>query len=372
MLRVLHVINDTNIGGAGRYLLTFLEHYDRERLRVQVLCPAGSLLADRCRELGVQVFPSASLAGDRSFAWSGLVSTIGEISDLIKREKIQVVHTHASFIARLAARRAGVDVVYTRHRLDWGGGKRGIKGWAREMLNRATSRRVIAISQAVREALLAEGTPADRIELIYNGIDVEKLRKEASRWEGREGLGLVGSPVVGMVGRLEPEKGHRCFLEAAARVSKDFPGAVFLVVGDGSLGHKLREQAHDLGISDSVVFTGFRDDVPGLISAMDVLVMPSLTEAFGFSLVEGMALGRPCVASAVGGILEIAEDGRTALLVPPGDAEAVAEKVESLLRDKDAASEMGKRAAEEVERRFSARVMAEKITALYESVNGAG
>lgn len=369
MLRVLQVISDTNIGGAGRYLLTLLENHDRSRLRMQVLCPPGSLLIERCRGLGVEVFTSPHLSGDRSFSCKNLVPLLLDIRRLIKEQQIDLMHTHASFAGRLAARLVGVPAVFTRHRLDWEAPKKGIKKKAFTLINNLTSSRVIAVSEAVRESLIAEGMPRERIALIYNGIDVERFRQEAARSDARASLGLGSAPVVGTVGRLEAEKGHRCFLEAAARIKKEYPDAVFLVVGDGSLAGDLKEQARNLGLEERVVFTGFREDVPQLMAAMDVLVVPSLTEAFGFSLVEGMCLGRPCVASSVGGIKEIAEDGRTALLAAPGDAGETAEKVLYLLRNKSAASEMGERAALEVERRFSARVMTDSITVLYYQIS---
>ncbi|NLC08130.1 MAG: glycosyltransferase family 4 protein, partial [Syntrophomonadaceae bacterium] len=141
---------------------------------------------------------------------------------------------------------------------------------------------------------------------------------------------------------------------------------IFLIVGDGSLAQELKELAQHLQIADRVIFTGFREDVPQLMAVMDVVVVPSLSEAFGLSLIEAMCLGKPCVASAVGGITEIAEDGRTALLVPPGDGAAIAEKVTWLLQNKEEAAALGARAAAEVEQRFSARVMVEKMTNLYE------
>ncbi|MDH7479377.1 MAG: glycosyltransferase, partial [Syntrophomonadaceae bacterium] len=289
-----------------------------------------------------------------------------------RQQRIDVVHTHASFAGRLAARLTGVPaIVYTRHRLDWEAPRRGIRKWAYILLNRFTSRRVIAVSEAVREALVAEGIPRGRISLIYNGIDVEQFRRQAAQSDCRSRLAAPGQKVVGVVGRLEPEKGHRYFLEAAVSIREAVPEAVFLVVGDGSLAGELKEMARRLGISEQVlVFTGYREDIPQLTAAMDVVVVPSLSEAFGFTLIEGMCLGRPCVASAVGGMREIAEDGRTALLVPPGDASAIAEKVVFLLQHPECADALGQAAAGEVERRFSARTMVDQITDLYYQIVG--
>jgi len=373
MLSVLHIISDTNIGGAGRHLLTFLEHYDRTRLAVRVLCPPASLLLEECIAAGIETYTSPYLAGDRSFGWRGLSGLFRDVNAIVKDCRIDLVHTHASFSGRLAARAAGVPrIVYTKHRMDWDAPRGWIKKRAIALLNRLTSHRVIAVSLAVKEDLLQNGVPEEKIILIYNGIDIKKYREQARSGDLKSRLGIGENRVVGMVARLEPEKGHRYYLEAAGKVLDKLRDVFFVVVGTGSLAGELLDTAQRLGISERVLFTGYQDNVAQFIAMMDVVVVPSLTEAFGISMIEGMCLGKPCVASAVGGLVEIAgQDGRTAFLVPPGDADAIAGKVVFLLENPDVALNMGLRAAEEVERRFSAKTMADEITSLYyEIVNG--
>jgi len=367
LLRVLHIISDTNIGGAGRHLLTFLEHYDRARLAVRVLCPPASLLLEQCAAAGVDTYTSSYLTGDRSFGWRGLSGLFRDVNAIVKDCRIDLVHTHASFSGRLAARAAGVTrIVYTKHRMDWDAPRGWIKKRAIALLNRLTSRRVIAVSRAVKEDLIQNGVPEGKITLIYNGIDINKYREQARSSDLKSRLGIGANRVVGMVARLEPEKGHQYYLEAAARVLDKLGDVFFVVVGTGSLASGLKDTARRLGISEHVLFTGYQDDVAQFVAMMDVVVVPSLTEAFGISMIEGMCLGKPCVASAVGGLVEIAgQDGRAAFLVPPGDAEAIAGKVVFLLENPDIARTMGLRAAEEVEKRFSAEKMADEITSLY-------
>lgn len=367
MLNVLHIISDTNIGGAGRHLLTFLENFDRARIKVWVLCPPGSLLVERCAAAGVETYTSPYFAGDKSFGWRGLMGLLREVGGIIKRHKIDIVHTHATFSGRLAAMIAGArGVVYTKHRMDWEASRGGLKNRAVSFLNRSTCHRVIAVSHAVRESLLKEGMPEERIKVIYNGINVKRFRENALKENPKAQLKIDKDRVVGMVARLEPEKGHRYFLEAAAMVLEDRKDVSFVVVGTGSLKDELVEMAERLGISDRVIFTGLRGDIPQCIAIMDVVVIPSLTEAFGITMIEAMCLGKACVASAVGGLVEIAgEDGHAAFLVPPGDARAIAGKILFLLKNPDTAMDMGSRAAAEVERRFEARIMADSITDLY-------
>ncbi|MDD3654735.1 MAG: glycosyltransferase family 4 protein [Desulfotomaculaceae bacterium] len=368
MLRVLHIISDTNIGGAGRHLLTFLEHYDRARLAVWVLCPPASLLLAPCAEAGVETLTSRYLAGDRSFSGRGIAGLTRELRAVVKKYRIDIVHTHASFSGRLAAKAAGVRrIVYTKHRMDWEAPRGLLKKQALALLNNFTYHRVIAVSQAVKGDLLHSGVPEDRIALIYNGIDVKRFREQARR--GAPDPRLKNGKkrrIVGIVGRLEPEKGHRFFLEAAAAILKQRKDVFFIVVGTGSLAGELAGLARHLGISEHVLFTGYQDNIAAFIAMMDVLVIPSLTEAFGIVMLEAMCLAKPCVASAVGGLVEIAGgDGRTALLIPPGDAAAIAAKVNFLLERPDLIKAMGLRAVREVEEKFTAEKMTGKTTKLY-------
>lgn len=367
MLSVLHIISDTNIGGAGRYLLTFLEHYDRKRLTVYVLCPPASLLLKQCAAAGIATYTSPYLAGDRSFGWRGLSGLFRNVKAIVKDCHIDIVHTHASFSGRLAARAAGVSrIVYTKHRMDWGVHRGWMKKQGIALLNRLTSHKVIAVSRAVQDDLLQNGVPKEKIALIYNGMDIRKYKEQAASGDLRAGLGIGTDRVVGMVARLEPEKGHKYFLEAAKRVLEKLENVFFIIVGTGSLASELADTAQRLGISERVLFTGFQENVAQFTAIMDVVVVPSLTEAFGISMIEGMCLGKPCVASAVGGLLEIAgPDGQAALLVPPGDAEAMAAKIISLLENPGLAQAIGAKAAAEVERRFAAAAMSEAITRLY-------
>lgn len=385
---MLHIISDTNIGGAGRHLLTFLEHYDRSRLEAQVFCPPGSLLIEPSQRAGVKTHTSPHFSGDRSFDWRGLAGLMGDVGSILRTHRFDIVHTHATFSGRLAAKAAGAPaIVFTKHRMDWEASRGGLKGRAITFLNRITCDRVIAVSQAVKESLLQEGLPEEKIKLIHNGIDIRKFREQAliSGSEKGAGPGADPNPVigcagpvpviapvnVGIVARLEPEKGHRYFLEAAAAILNRRKDVVFWVVGGGSLAGTLLEMARGLGIDGKVVFTGHRDDIPQLLNRVDVVAIPSLTEAFGLSLIEAMCLSKPCVASAVGGLKEIAgEDGRFALLAPPADSSALAERIEYLLEHPEEARAMGRRAAEEVEKNYDAQRMAEKMTALYEELAG--
>jgi glycosyltransferase involved in cell wall biosynthesis len=359
--RVLHIISDSNIGGAGRLLLNFLAQYDRSRLQVYVLCPSGSLLAERCAASpGVKVLVMPELPPDRSFAPGRLWKQIPAIIRMLRRYKISVVHTHASFAGRLAARLSGgTCVIYTRHRLQAAGARPRfsllslVDSWACD--------RVVAVSQAVREDLIRQGMADRKIALIYNGIDLSKFQPRLNGATPDD-----QKPVIGLVGRLETEKGHRCFLEAARLLLQQHGGCRFQIVGSGSLRQELRDLARELGIAGQVEFLGFRDDIPDLLARMSVVVLPSLSEALPLSLVEAMSMGKPCVATNVGGIKEILVDGKNGLLVEPEKPRVLAARIAWLLEHPLEARRIGEAAARTAAERFDARVMTEQLTGLYE------
>jgi len=171
--------------------------------------------------------------------------------------------------------------------------------------------------------------------------------------------------VVGMIGRLEPVKGVKYFIEAAELVMKKLPKTKFIIVGDGSLRTSLEGQAVGAGLGKNVIFAGWRDDAAGLIPAFNLLALPSLNEAVGIVLIEAQAQGVPVVATSVGGIPEVVKDGETGILVGPQDAQGMAAAMIRLLEDEPKRMEMGHAARAWVEGKFRAEDMALKTSALY-------
>src|SRR5262249_31154892 len=192
----------------------------------------------------------------------------------------------------------------------------------RDELRRLTPEtdRLIAVSRAIVDKIQSEGREGAPVSLIYNGVDLERYDHQEPCCTLREEYGMApGAQIVGVIARLEPEKGHPTLLEAWPLVLGSCPDAYLLIVGEGSRCDELRAQADELRIAHRVVFTGRREDVPAVTAALDVAVLPSYREAQGLSVLEAMALSRPVVASNVGGIPEMIEDGVTGLLVPPHD-----------------------------------------------------
>ena len=226
---------------------------------------------------------------------------------------------------------------------------------------------LIAVSQAIEAKLEAEGRTTAPIRRIYNGVDLSRYENQEPCCTLPEEYGMEpGSQIVGVVARLEPEKGHPTLLEAWPAVLRSVPDAYLLIVGEGSRRDALEALTRDLHIAHRVVFTGRRDDVPAVTAALDVAVLPSYREAQGLSILEALALSRPVVASDVGGIPEVITDGVTGVLVPPHDPDALAAAIVRLLRDHPYADTLGRAGHDMVHDRFDIGTMVGLVQQIYE------
>lgn len=284
---------------------------------------------------------------------------------LLQEERIGLIHAHltyASIWGALASRRTGVPCVATLHVPPSGAPPRSREGLREALMVRVLDRwaeRVIAVSGAAREAWIRRGgLDPSKIVVVGNGIEVEAFRPGM-------GTGTV-EPLVTTVSVLREGKGIEVLLEAAPAILEAHPRARFLVVGDGPLREALATRAERLGLGDRVIWAGFRRDVPALLAASDLFVLPSLADAYPTALMEAMAAGLPTVSTRAGGIPEIVDDPRTGRLVPPGDPEALARAVSGLLSSPAERDALGRAAREEAVARFSTAAWAERLERIYE------
>jgi len=244
--------------------------------------------------------------------------------------------------------------------------------------------RLVAVSRSIERKIEREGRRGAPVVLIPNGVDLDGYAAQPPDPSLADGVGVrPGGPLVGIIARIEPEKGHPTLLDAWPLVLRDVPEARLLVVGEGSRREMLEDRARRLGLlggaaiagngrrpsgsfEPRVVFTGRRDDIPAIVAALDVAVLPSYREAQGVSLLEAMALERPIVASRVGGIPEFVDDGVTGLLVEPRDPAALAAAVVRVLRDRALAETLGRNAREVVRDRYCVDLMVQRVEDLYE------
>ncbi|MDR7519629.1 MAG: glycosyltransferase [Armatimonadota bacterium] len=368
-VRVLLLIKGLGLGGAERLLERAIPYFDRRRFDycLAYLLPWKNALVPVFEAAGIPVF----CLDMRSVVDVGV---LGRLTRLLRDEGIDLVHAHLPLpgvLARLAKRRGATRwVVYTEHSLP------SRHRLATRCLNLATyglNDAVIAVSDVVaREAARWLGGRSDRLTTVPNAVDVEAVNLSANRRDAvcREFGFPVGALIVVHVGNLRQAKGHRHLLAAARRVVAREDRARFLLVGTGPLAVPLVEDARRLGLDGRVVFTGFRTDATALIGAADLFVLPSLHEGLPISLLEAMALGRPVVAFRVGGVPEVAVDGETGVLVPPGDVDALAEGILELLADPDRRERMGRAARARVHQGYGMAEMVATVEGVYRKVIG--
>lgn len=365
-LSVLHVIAGLPVGGVEHQLLTVVTHYDRERFIPSVcsLSDKGPIGAEM-EAAGIEVIPLNSLRHTFNSA------TVTSLADVMTERRVAVVRTHqyhANLYGRLAALRARVPCIvasvhntYTRDRK-----------LHRRMINHILARltdRVVAVSESVRRDIMRfDHVPEGRVEVIPNGIDCDAFGHCDGKGV-RADFGIAdGVPVVGTVGRLTPQKGHRFLIEAFARLARDFPTALLLVVGDGPLREDLERYAGHLGITGRVIFAGSRRDIPRLLGAMDIFIFPSLWEGMPNALIEAMAAGKAVVTTDFSSARELVGSGDLGMVIPAQDSAAIARAVTALLRDRPRAEHLGEAARRRICADFSIGKTVEIYSGLFTEV----
>lgn len=365
MIRVLNIISDTNIGGAGRVILNYLNYTDKSRFETLVAVPRGSLLKEPLEQAGAKVYEVDGMA-DRSYH----KDDVKLLKELIRRVKPDLVHTHGSFSGRIAARRCHVPVVYSRHsafpvpaKLKYPPGR-----WVNKLVNEYYADRIIAVSPATRDNLTDGGISPKKITVVMNGVAPVERTSPQDRAALRESLGIPEDTVVfGILARIEDYKGH-LYLVEAARVLKDrgITGFRVLIAGTGSFEREVARAVKEMGVEDVVEMLGFRSDVARLLSALDVQLNASYgTEATSLALLEGMSLGLPTVASDYGGNPWVIENGKEGFLFPSQNADALADAMERLILDPELRQAMGRRALERYQREFTGEVFARNTEKIY-------
>jgi glycosyltransferase involved in cell wall biosynthesis len=351
-VRILHVDPERGWGGGEAQVTALVRELDRRGHESRLAAVAASPIALAAEAAGA-VLTDCPIRHDFDVR---AVPTLRRLA-----RGVDVVHLHTARAHALAPwlRGAARRLVVTR-RMDYvpRGGP-----WARYLYNHAVDR-VIAISDGVRSVLLAAGVEPARIRVVRSGVDVEALAPTSGAHARVRHEWLVAEDeiLIVVVGVLEPRKGHAVLLDAATRLS---PGlrARYTFCGSGSLEAVLRAEAAARHVP--VVFAGFRTDVAACLAAADVVVLPSLHEGLGVAALEAMGAGRPLVASRVGGLAEVVVDGTTGLLVPPGDADALARALAMLAGDATARARLGDAGAAHVRRHYSAAAMADGTLACY-------
>ena len=370
-LRVVLLTDADVFAGTERHMLDLARGLSALGIAATIACPSPAALEDAARREGL---PTLTVPKRGLVDWQAARL----LARRLKSGRTNIVHAHngrTALAAALAVRLAGRgQCVMTQHFLEpnhatLSGPKATVSGAAHHWVVGQMSR-ILAISEAVRQAMLDRKEAPDRkITVVPNGISAPDPADPAAT---RRELGIAAdTPLVVCAARLEREKDIASLISAMGIVRNTVPEVRCLVAGAGAEKAALEEQIEGLNLSGSVTLLGFRADATSLMAAADIFVLPSLAEPFGLVLLEAMALGRPVVATRAGGPLEIVVDGETGFLVPPSSPDALAEAVKRLIADPAAGRRLGENGLARFEQRFTAARMAQATLTVYAQISRA-
>ncbi|MHC4579811.1 MAG: glycosyltransferase family 4 protein [Planctomycetota bacterium] len=376
-VKIAHIVTRMDWGGAPDIVRILCESLESS-YEVRLIIGPSKHLSERTRlfldKFKDNVITVSHLRRDINPLWD-LLALI-KLFLLFRAERFDIVHTHtakAGLLGRIAGWLAGVPtIIYMPH-------GHVFYGYFGLLMSRAaiTVERVVAyITDKVmvltelekRDLVAFKVTTPDKIIVVNSGLELEAYKESVTDVQGKKNELQIGEgiSVVGVIGRLEPVKGHRYLVEAARMVTKEAPRVKFLIVGDGSLRSDLESRCQELGVEDKFIFTGWKEDVCSILPTLDILVLPSVNEAVGRVLIEAGACGIPVVATNVGGVPEIVRDNETGVLVAPGSPEEMARAIIDLLNSEGKRQRMSFAAEQWIGDRFSAHRMVEDVSSSYE------
>ncbi|MEM4283847.1 MAG: glycosyltransferase family 4 protein [Candidatus Caldarchaeum sp.] len=367
--KILQVVTLSEWGGA-QHIVYLLAKYLRSDYEITVACAPGGLLIERLRELNIRVMEIPELCRlphpvkDLRALW--------KLYRLIRSERFDIVHTHstkAGLLGRLAAACAKVPViVFTAHGWAFSEGRPWLWRWflaQAERLPAWLSTKIICVSEYDRQlALRFQVASREKLVVIPNGLGAEPFCTLADKRELRTQLGASDAVgIVTMVGRLAPPKDFETLITAWEGLNA--PGWQLWIVGEGPLRLRLEELIHAKGLDERIKFLGERRDVPDILKASDIFVLTSRWEGMPLTLIEAMLAGLPVIATRVGGVPELVEDGVTGLLVPPKDALTLRSALERLLSSAETRQRMGEAGRHRALEHFTVEQMINRVRVLY-------
>jgi glycosyltransferase involved in cell wall biosynthesis len=362
-IRVLFLQSTLRVGGSGRQVADLVSSLERAKFEPIICC------VREAREYGEELRAAGFKVYSDLLAFGYDIRAIYRISEIISQEKIDILvnsGTNRTFvIGYLAALSARLKkIVAAIHSTTPASGGNLTGALTRWVLRRAS--RIVMVAHAQKRTLCArEGINPAKVTVIHNGVSLSRLNLGEPLTHAQVGIPVHGPRVVGIVARLEPEKDHRTFLRAARLISGVLSDVFFLVVGDGPERSRLERLTQEWGIADRVRFLGNVNPVARVLPLLDVGVLSSYIEGFPVSVQEIMAAKKPVVVTDVGGLGEMIDDEVEGFIVPPRDADSLAQRIRILLEDKERASLMGARGRERVEREWTAERMAREFEQLF-------
>ncbi len=351
-ITVLHTEASLGFGGQERRILRELEGLDPKRFRGLLLCQPGSKLGRVTEERGI---PTIWLKMRSAYDPVAFV----QVMRLLKRERVNIIHAHSSrdaWLAGAAGKWLRVPVFRTRHLLTRIGGP---------FVYARLADRVITVSEGVRQYLISQGVPPDMIITVPTGINLRRFdpaRTDLADMRARFGIPREAF-AIGIIAVLRNAKGHRFLLRAVKQLVPEFPQIKLLIAGTGPQEHNIRNLISELGIENQVMMLGHQDDIPSLLKALDVFVLPAREEALGTALIEATAMGVPVIATRVGGIPEVL--GEAGLLFESEDVEALVTHLRTLICSPELAARMRVEGAARAREFYDENLMVRRTEELY-------
>jgi len=363
-VRILQFVSTFGVGGTEQHVASLMRHHDRERFELQAACfEKSGLLLPQAEDIveWPADYPISRLYGVNTWRQQA------RLARHLRARRVEILHAYgfyANCFAIPAAKLARVPTIIGSIRdigASWTPMQRRVE---RTICRLADS--VLTNADAAKQKLVSEGFKPEMITVIRNGIEIERFERPRGRCRLREDLGIPpDARLVGVIARIDAVKGLEFFVEAVAKVARSIPDARFVIVGDSfpteehqAYHASLKRSIRALGLAQTVYLAGSRSDVPEILADLSLLVLPSLSEGSPNVILESMAAGVPVVASNVGGIPEIIEDGVSGLLVPPRDPRRLSSAMQRVLREHEFAKCLSAAGKETVRARFSVERMA--------------
>lgn len=374
MDRILFLITDLNVGGTEKVVFETVTRIDRNKFQPIVIgLKKRGTYAERIRQAGIPV-ETIDLHRNPLLFPLALFQTLFRLVRRVKRERIALIHAflfQANVIAKIVGMICSVPVIASHRGFE----KKGSWRYVLERLTNRGARLILVNSDALRREVASQlSLPQERIRTVYNGVEVPEDPPADHLLMVAEFSLRKTDIIVSTVGRLHPVKGFPHLIKAAAMTRDAGPAGrriVFLIAGDGPDRDELTALAIEQGVAERIIFCGWRDDTARIISASDIFVLTSLAEGFPNVVLEAMACARPVIATNVGGIPEIIENGADGILVPPADPKALADRIAALAADPALRRQLGENARAKVTTKFPMDRMVNGHAALYEEILGA-
>lgn len=368
-MKILMVISDTNIGGAGKWILEYFRYRNKDRFQVKAVVPTGSKLKPLYEEAGLTTIECDGIA-DVSYSKEG----VKNLYRIFKQERPDIVHAHGTMSARVAAAKWGSHVkkiVYTRHSVfePTGFFTKPIGKLVNRVITALTCDKSIAVCKAAKKNQTDTGVPSKKISVVYNGVEAIPAPTLEQRTLAKQSFSLSNEDLVFSISaRLNAVKGHKYLVDAVSKL-KDRHNLKFLIAGTGPEEESLKQMVKERGLEDTIIFTGFLSDVSRLLYATDVLLNCSYgTEACSLAILEAFSIGIPCIATDYGGNPELVQTGINGILYPTNDSDALAEAIWQLKETPALISEYQKGAKETYQKGFTVELMAKNTEKVYEDL----